>query len=165
MEFNGILTDIRARIKTMKIKPHTKLNVNGQDRVWYGNKAMSVQAYINVKQRQKDIPVEQIIINSSKQYDKDHNLFFDLTVEHVLRMRVNQKDHCQSCNTIMQVQNRKLADGLTIERLDATFGHTKENCVLACWECNCVLNIRRTINKMKSNAYFKQFVLDSLNIV
>ena len=162
MEFTGLIKDLTVRVKKLKLKPHTQVVVNGDERFWYGSKLMTKYTYDNLIQRQKLVPVEYVIIQSSKQYDKDHRLFFDLCVEDVLRMRLDQKDICLYCNTPMQIENRTENDGLTIERRDPTLGHTRENCVLTCWECNCVVNIGRTIRKMKTNTFFKQFVLNAL---
>jgi len=159
MEFNGVITEIVTKLKKEKVKPHTKLIINGKDRVWYGSKALGVQAYRNVLEKNKNTPVEAVIVGSSKKYDKNHGLFFDLNVEDVLRLRLEQKDLCLYCKTPMQVKKRKKADGLTIERLDTTLGHTRDNCVLTCWDCNCICNISRTIKRMKSNPDLMKYVL------
>ena len=47
-----------------------------------------------------------------------------------------QKNRCYYCTVDMQTYNRRLADGLTAQRLDNTIGHTKDNVRLACRECN-----------------------------
>ena len=40
----------------------------------------------------------------------------------------------------MQFENRNKYNGLTIERLDNDLPHTKDNCVIACRNCNCALH-------------------------
>ena len=59
-----------------------------------------------------------------------------LTGAKILRMwQKSQK--CYYCDKQMQVKNRRAPDGCTIERLDNNSGHSKSNCVLACFRCNC----------------------------
>ena len=52
-------------------------------------------------------------------------------------LRRYQKNRCYYCTIDMQTHNRKLHDGLTAQRLNNHFGHTKDNVRLACRECNC----------------------------
>lgn len=52
-------------------------------------------------------------------------------------LRVLQMNKCFYCESVMQVENRKKSDGLTIERLDNSLPHTTSNVVLCCSKCNC----------------------------
>lgn len=158
MEFNGSVRDIVAQLRELKVKPHTKLVVNGEPRVWYSRKIKGVDAYNNLMVHQKNKPVEAAIVGSSKKYDKDHNLFFDLMTEDVIGLRRVQHDYCAFCGEKMQTQKRKRLNGLTIDRLDSTKGHTRENCVLSCWDCNCGCNITRTVQKMKRCPQLVQYL-------
>ena len=131
MELNGVVSKIVGQLKDLKLEPHTKLAINGNARIWYGNKPYSVAAYHRVIERQKNKSVEDTIIGSSKQHDKDNNQFFDLTTQNVKDLRQTQNDCCKYCAVSMQTKNRNLPDGLTIDRTDSSKGHTKENCVLS----------------------------------
>jgi hypothetical protein len=53
------------------------------------------------------------------------------------RLRTAQGNRCPFCTVDMQTENRKHSDGLTIQRLNNTIGHTKANCLLSCFQCNC----------------------------
>jgi hypothetical protein len=158
MEVNGSAKDIIARLRELKVKPHTKLVVNGKPRVWYSCKLNGVDAYNKFMVRLGKYPVEAKIVASSKMYDKDNNLFFDLVREDIIGLRRVQHDYCAFCGEKMQTQKRKRRNGLTIDRLDSTKGHTRENCVLSCWDCNCGCNITRTVQKMKRCPQLVQYL-------
>ena len=53
------------------------------------------------------------------------------------RLRTAQDNRCSFCTVDMQTENRKHSDGLTIQRLNNAIGHTKPNCLLSCFQCNC----------------------------
>ena len=79
------------------------------------------------------------IVSGSRSSDKAKDRFESqgfLTKEFVLNQRVVQNNKCFYCNKEMQIKNRQLSDGLTIERLNNRIGHTMSNCVLACYKCN-----------------------------
>ncbi len=81
---------------------------------------------------------------------KSNRLPFDMatfiTPDGILDMWDAQQHRCWYCNVVMQTENRRLCDGCTIERLDNSIGHTSDNCVLACHECNVR---KKHIQKMK----------------
>ena len=78
------------------------------------------------------------MINGSKQADKKHNRFAEDTFvdyDFVLNLIQKSKDQCYYCSCELQYLER--CDNMgTIERLDNAIGHTKGNCVIACFECN-----------------------------
>ena len=55
---------------------------------------------------------------------------------YVKSLRVYQENQCAYCDIDMQVENRKEHDGLTLQRMAKGIGHTKANCLLACFSCN-----------------------------
>ena len=57
--------------------------------------------------------------------------------QYLHKLRTAQNNRCAFCTIDMQTDNRKHSDGLTIQRLDNTIGHTKPNCLLSCAQCNC----------------------------
>ena len=77
----------------------------------------------------------------SKQHDTDKGRTWEetdyVTATFLLDKLKEQEGVCFYCGCEMQTMNRQADDGLTIERLDNNIAHTKDNCVLACFECNC----------------------------
>jgi hypothetical protein len=65
----------------------------------------------------------------------DMTLF--VTPNYLQRLREHQENECAYCGIEMQTLNRKLHDGLTIQRLDNEKGHELANSILACFSCNC----------------------------
>ena len=61
-----------------------------------------------------------------------------ITPERLIFLKKLQEDKCVYCETQMQTANRRLSDGLTIERINNKLAHTKHNTVLCCNRCNCV---------------------------
>ena len=56
-----------------------------------------------------------------------------------------QQNKCIYCRCDMQIMNRKLQDGLTIERIDNSKAHITKNCVLCCHRCNMKTSRRRNV--------------------
>ena len=59
-----------------------------------------------------------------------------ITPDFLERLRKVMRSKCSYCRCLMQVKDRSLPDGLTIQRLDNTQPHSKNNCTLACHKCN-----------------------------
>ena len=89
----------------------------------------------------------------------DMTLFVEPT--YLERLRLHQHNECAYCGIEMQTQNRKLPDGLTLQRLNNAKGHTTANCILACFECNC-RRVERCnkafLDEKKRNVYFHKLV-------
>jgi len=81
------------------------------------------------------------IVSNSKKSDENKNRTWDkseyVTAEFLLNQYKQQEGACFWCGVELQMRNRQLDDGLTIERLDNELAHTRDNCVLACFRCNC----------------------------
>ena len=83
---------------------------------------------------------QKIVANSrvsdtNKKYSWDKSEY--VTAKFPLNQYQLQEGICYWCGTEMQMRNRQLDNGLTIERLDNSLPHTRNNCVLACYQCNC----------------------------
>ena len=129
-----------------EIKAHTKL--------YYENHKEETKA-------QKKLYYEQkwwvSIIHNSKQTDIKKNLFIEedfIDKEFVLDKFEEQNNRCHYChiqlNTVGQAEEGKRDhQKCTIERIDNTLGHSKENCVLACFRCN-----NQRSNRYTSDVFF-----------
>ena len=84
------------------------------------------------------------MIKRSKHSDKKYNRPWEdgefVTAKFLLNQYQEQEGYCfyyhDDGPLKMQMLDRRADDGLTIERLDNNFPHTRDNCVLACFECN-----------------------------
>ena len=61
-----------------------------------------------------------------------------ITPERLHFLRRLQESKCVYCRTVMQTENRRRPNGLTIERVNNGVAHLKTNVVLCCSHCNCV---------------------------
>ena len=82
-----------------------------------------------------------VMVGHSKQADTEKGRTWNeeeyVTAGFLLEKFQEQETACYWCGVEMQIQDRQADDGLTIERLDNSIAHTRANCVLACFECNC----------------------------
>ena len=79
------------------------------------------------------------MVRHAKWCDKNYNRTSTaayITPDFLERLRKVQKSRCTYCTIPMQSENRMLPDGLTIQRLDNSLPHSKNNCILACFKCN-----------------------------
>ena len=60
-----------------------------------------------------------------------------ITPKRLRLLRKLQMNKCYYCETVLQVLDRRKADGLSIERLNNNYPHSSSNCILACHSCNC----------------------------
>ena len=94
------------------------------------------------------------MINTSKRddikkglYDPDEHVDKEL-----LQYQFEEQDgKCFYCNVAMITHssgNGKIdPDRMSIERMDNRVGHIKENCILACYKCNCQRQDRYDCNE------------------
>ena len=82
-----------------------------------------------------------VMVKHSKESDTEKGRPWNeeeyVTAGFLLEKFQEQEGACFYCGCEMQIQDRMADDGLTIERLDNSIAHTRDNCVLACFECNC----------------------------
>ena len=90
----------------------------------------------------KGIPINKwqlTIVRGSKRADYLKNRTSKdeyITPDFLERLRKVMRSKCLYCRCLMQVKDRSLPDGLTIQRLDNALPHSKKNCTLACHKCN-----------------------------
>ena len=87
-----------------------------------------------------------------------------ITEQFLEQARVSQLNRCASCSIDMQVYNRKLPSGLTIQRKNNGVGHSKSNCCLMCHRCN-VRRVESGLNKdyvreTRAKLYFERLIND-----
>ena len=64
-------------------------------------------------------------------------LRFNLRVDHILELKEAQSNRCAACNIeLLWVYQPKYTQQLSVDRLDNTMGHTRDNTRLTCLECN-----------------------------
>ena len=80
-----------------------------------------------------DVTVKRMMA-ASKQHDKHHNRYYDLTYDHVSTI-LHETTHCPYCMTTLHVMDLS-PDLASIERIDNTKGHTDDNTIICCWKCN-----------------------------
>jgi hypothetical protein len=69
--------------------------------------------------------------------DKKNKRDFDIDVEFVKTLRRRQDNHCASCNCVMSwTKSIDFHRQFTVDRKDSSRGHTRDNVVLTCLECN-----------------------------
>jgi len=72
-----------------------------------------------------------------KRQDQAKGLRFNLKVDHILRLREAQNNHCAACNIeLLWAYHPKDTQQFSIDRLDNVIGHTHDNIRLTCLECN-----------------------------
>ena len=90
-----------------------------------------------------------------KTLSEDKNEF--MNVENVLELLVNCEHKCYYCKTNVKLFYEKVREPIqwTLERLDNSFGHNMNNCVISCLKCNLsrrtMFHERYTLTKQLQN--------------
>ena len=72
-----------------------------------------------------------------KRQDTAKGLRFNLKVDHILNLNEAQNNHCAACNIqLLWAYTPKDTQQFSVDRLDNTRGHTRDNVRLTCLECN-----------------------------
>jgi len=85
----------------------------------------------------------QVMVQSSrgsdKKYDREYEEADFITVEAIEQLLVNQQDQCCYCQDPFDhaAPTRHHPNAPTVERINEELAHTIDNCVLACFYCNC----------------------------
>ena len=93
-----------------------------------------------------DITVKKMIHGSKKndikynRYDEEHQV--DREFLHCLIAK-SPRCYYEDCSVELQYTTKQHDLG-TIERLNNNIGHTKDNCVIACWKCNLSVRSKAT---------------------
>jgi CO dehydrogenase/acetyl-CoA synthase alpha subunit len=78
----------------------------------------------------------RLTLHTSRTRDKTKKMDNDLDFQH-LNDLFFRNDKCYYCEVELQHEFPYISNFATLERLDDSKGHTKENCVIACRYCNC----------------------------
>jgi len=79
------------------------------------------------------------IIHSSRISDKKKGRVCDLDFTWSID-KITTTPNCTYCNVELGYLAPYLPNFATIDRIDDSIGHTKDNCVIACRSCNCGQN-------------------------
>ena len=72
-----------------------------------------------------------------KRQDAAKGLRFNLKVDHILRLKEAQSNRCAACNIeLLWAYQPKDTQQFSVDRLDNTMGHIRDNTRLTCLECN-----------------------------
>ncbi|MEW8689138.1 MAG: hypothetical protein AB2556_25230, partial [Candidatus Thiodiazotropha sp.] len=72
-----------------------------------------------------------------KQQDQAKGLRFNLKVDQILELKEAQDNHCAACNIeLLWAYQPKDTQQFSIDRLDNSMGHIRDNIRLTCLECN-----------------------------
>ena len=111
---------------------------NANTRLWFENNPERKKELSKAWQQNN---WHKVMVKHSKQADTEKGRPWNeeeyVTAGFLLEKLKEQEGVCFWCGCQMQYLNRTADDGLTIERLDNNIAHTRANCVLACFECNC----------------------------
>ena len=125
-------------------------------RVWWG-KPCSLESFLRYKADWKGR-----CVRASRQYDRARGMVCKITEDDIQSMW-EKKQKCHYCDVLMTTDDRlKNKNGLTVERLDNNFGHSPENCVLACKDCNVTLHISAVIEKMEQNEHLREYMFSKI---
>lgn len=136
---NGGKERWRATRKAYDIA-HREQKRESSVRYYNSHKEIEAARHLKYVNENPHIPRLISIVSHSKRSDVrynrlDLNHFIDRIF--VEQLMVEQKMKCIYCDVDMKLDCDKLASELmSIERVDNEIGHTKANCVLACYKCN-----------------------------
>lgn len=120
------------------------------DRIEWSNLVYLAVSRVRRMSQLRRIVLDDVVINRSiaddtirkklagyKQSDKKNNREFDLDADFIAALRQQQNNHCAGCNCIMLWQySKNNPRQFTVDRKDSSLGHTRENVILTCLECN-----------------------------
>ena len=76
------------------------------------------------------------MVTSYRSQDKKRNMKTTITTEQIHNLIHIQNNKCAHCDQFMSTKFRNCDRGMTCDRIDNSKGHLKDNCVLACLNCN-----------------------------
>ncbi|MEW8686689.1 MAG: hypothetical protein AB2556_12820 [Candidatus Thiodiazotropha sp.] len=72
-----------------------------------------------------------------KRQDQAKGLRFNLNVDHILELKEAQNNHCAACNIeLLWAYQPQDTQQFSVDRLDNSVGHIRDNIRLTCLECN-----------------------------
>jgi len=76
-------------------------------------------------------------LSGYKQQDQKNKREFNIDAELIIELKQQQNNHCASCNCLMRWQySDKDPHQFTVDRINNSLGHIKNNVMLTCLECN-----------------------------
>ena len=124
-----------CRVNELQYRKQTRTTVRSQQEHNY-----------HVKNWAKRIMTHSIRSDLQKGRPVNNQLY--VTECQLKKLRKYQRNRCYYCKILMQVENRRLPDGLTSERIHpGNNPHNCDNVVLCCHRCN----VRRVGNKINTN--------------
>lgn len=135
--------------KEKKLSSHKEWYNNNKEYVkeYKINNKLKIRLYSKIKcAKEKDIKYDRYDANNHIDKCFIEQLIYD------------QEMKCIYCNINMELECDNLNDNLlTVERKDNKIGHSKSNCVLACWKCNNTRKNKYTFDE------FKKFQLSNVH--
>ena len=91
-------------------------------------------------------------LSGYKRKDKISNRFFDLSYDEIMELLINSKGECYYCKKKYKLKGyeNRCKDQWTLDRIDNDIGHCKNNCVVACYDCNAKRNKFYSSEKYKN---------------
>ena len=92
----------------------------------------------------------RIIVHSKlhdKKYKRTYAEEYYIDPDFLIERRKKRNNQCIYCGIPLQSFNRKRFNGVTVQRLNNRLAHIKDNCVIACFQCN---NFRMELENPKS---------------
>ena len=91
--------------------------------------------------------------SADKVADRKYEAKDYITIPAIEQLVIKQDDKCLYCTGPFdhEAPNRQWPDAPTLERLDEALAHTSDNCILACYYCNCARS-GKTVSEMKEYA-------------
>ena len=115
-----------------------EINTDNENEIKYVNMLFCEQEFTYSKKLKDEIKKK---INGYKSQDikkKRHDPDKLITLEQTTEVLVASKLKCHYCSKLVQLfyDNVREKDQWTLERIDNSIGHFKENVVISCLECN-----------------------------
>lgn len=127
----------KIKVKNKKYQLENKEQIKVQRKEYYEENKDKIKQYIDVNKDK--IRIANMNYNAKSEdikynrYDEENHVDKDFIINQI----VLQHNECIYCNKIMNLGGKALNNDLcTIERIDNDIGHIKDNCVLACLNCN-----------------------------
>lgn len=81
------------------------------------------------------------VIRTSKSGDKHYNRYEEkgyIDTDHLMALEKAQNMQCEYCDCVLDKNFRQSPDGWTVQRIEYSLGHTKDNTILCCFTCNVI---------------------------
>ena len=124
---------------------------------WRIDNANIIKETYEKNKKEKSLHIKFMnMVKSSKSNDKKKNRIYDaedfIDYDFLNELWVNQNGKCyyDCCKVELSLDFNKdcrNTNKISIQRLDKDIAHTKQNCVLSCFRCNCVKHMENCDNE------------------